>query len=91
MSRSSSSSFGDSSLLSRLFERVRLVGAGGGFLGGRGLLPGRGGEGGGDGVRSRSSSSVGMTAGFSREIEIFSGRPPGIAIRYEFSDLEITL
>lgn len=70
---------------------MRLVDAGGGFLGGRGLLPGRGGDGGGDGVSSRSFSSVGITAGFKRDIEIFSGLPPGIAIRYEFSSLEIIL
>ena len=75
----------------RVSERVRLDVAGGGFLGGRGLLPGRGGDGGGDGVSSRSFSSVGMIAGFSREIEMFSGLPPGIAIRYELSSLEIIL
>ena len=78
-------------MLSRAFERVRLVEGGGGLVGGRGRRPGRGGDGGGLGVISRFSSSVGMTAGRSREIEMFSGRPPGIAIRYEFSDLEITL
>ena len=42
-------------------------------------------------MSSRSSSSVGMTAGFNREIEIFSGLPPGIAMRYELSYLDIIL
>ena len=70
---------------------MRLVGAGGGFLGGRGLLPGRGGDGGAGGVRLSSSSSVGMTAGFRREIEIFSGLPPGIAMRNEFSCRDMIL
>ena len=60
---------------------MRREDAGGGFLGGLGLLPGRGGDGGGEGVRSRLSSSVGITAGFNREIEMFSGLPPGIAMR----------
>ena len=62
-------------------DRVRRVDVGGGFLGGRGLRPGRGGDGGGGGVRSRFSSSVGIMAAFRREIEMFSGLPPGIAMR----------
>ena len=60
------------------------------MFGRRGRRPGRGGDGGGDGVISRSSSSVGIIAGLNREIETFSGLPPGIAIRNEFSCLEMT-
>ena len=66
---------------SRVSERVRRADVGGGLVGRRGRRPGRGGEGGGDGVRLRLSSSVGIVAAFSREIDTFSGLPPGMAIR----------
>ena len=64
---------------------MRLVEGGGGLFGGRGRRPGGGGDGGGDGVMFKLSSSVGIVAGLSRDMEMFSGRPPGIAMRYEFS------
>ena len=61
--------------------RVVLVEGGGGLLGGRGRRPGLGGVGGeGGGVWF---SSLGMTAGRSRAMEIFSVEPPGIAILNE--------
>ena len=50
----------------------------GGFVGGRGRRPGLGGVGGE--AASASSSSLGITAGRRRDIEIFSVLPPGMAI-----------
>ena len=59
-------------------DRVCLDDGGGGFSGGRGRRPGLGGVGGEGGCSS--SSSLGITAGRRRAMEIFSVVPPGIAI-----------
>ena len=69
-------------------DRKRRVEGGGGLLGGLGRRPGLGGVGGEGG--SCCWSSLGMTAGFNRAMEIFSEVPPGRAILKEFSRLSST-